>query len=372
MTAWRTIRVTYYADQDLLIGDAVATLFDRVRQRVDGAYFVRHWRQGPHLRLHFRCTAETFRDVIEPEAHRIVGRHLRRLPSTADLDRGHMAVLHRRLAEAENETGPLEPWIPDNTIRPMDYDSRRHVLDPLESEMLEEFFIRTTGLAFDMTRAIVDGRARAQIAFDLMVATAHALSGAGIERGLVSLRSHSEAFLTYAPEGKDLREQWAGRYKEQSPALRRRLRDVLAALDSGDDVGIPFVHRWLRDFGPLSNKARELIADGRMTLSAAETAGTVLDAPETDGAAYHDWMVLTRDSRALVETAEWFLAYRWALNCTYLQLTRIGLAPVNRYLLCTWVADAVEEEFGIAAFDVAKRLLRTAHQDPGHTPKGMP
>jgi len=373
MTAWRTIRVTYYADQDPLISEAVAPLFDRVRQWVDGAYFVRHWRQGPHLRLHFRCTAETFSDVIEPKADRIIGDYLRRHPSTADIDRGRAAVLHRRLAEDEHEIGPLTPWIPDNTIRRTNYDDRKHVLGAAEGQMLEEFFIRTTGLAFDMTSAIVDGRSRARMAFDLMVATAHVLSGAGIERGFVSLRSHSEGFLTYSPEGKGLRDQWAQRYTEQSPTLRRRLREVLAAVGSGHDADIPFVHRWLRDLGALRNMAEELIAQGRMTLSAAETAGTARDASATDGgAAYHDWMVLTQDSRTSVESAEWFLAYRWVLNCTYLHLTRIGLAPVNRYLLCTWVADAVEEEFGVRAFDVAQRLLRSAQQPPVPTPKGMP
>lgn len=370
MTAWKTLRVTYYANQDRLVTRAVEPLFTEVRQWVDGAYFVRHWRQGPHLRLNFRCSAEEFR-AVEREAVRLVGGYLSDEPSTVDIDREQLLQLHRRLARDEHELGPLTPWVPDNTIRRMRYDTRRHVLDSEEAHMLEVFYDRTTDLAFDMTRAVVEGASRARMAFDLIVATAQALSGTTIERGMVSLRSHSEAFLTYSAEGADLRSAWARYYTQRSTAFRDRVRTVLTTLSDGTG-SVPFVRRWLDVVGPLKQRAEALVASGRMTLDAARSAGAVRQVPPPSGpAAYHDWMVETRQDRALVESSTWFLAYRWVLNCTYLHLTRIGLAPVDRFLLCTVAANAVEDELGVRAFDVAQDLLGAVRSAPSPTEKGV-
>lgn len=359
--SWHTMRITYYAPQDRLIAEAIGPVITQLRSWTDDVYFVRHWRQGPHIRLNVRCPDNVFNDVVATRVRAVVGEFLRLHPSTADVDVDRATRLHRRLAQEEQERGPLTPWMPDNSVEQADYDTRRHVLGTAEAEMFERFSVRTNDLAVWMTQAVVDGASRSRLSFDLLVATAHALSGHGLERGFVSLRSHSEAFLTYSPDGPALRGRWAREYRHRSVSLRRRLREVVAAVDSGDREAAPFVHPWIDELGNLKDATHRLVVDGRMTLSPLETGDKGRSAPAADPASdYHRWMTQTHQARAAVESSPWFLAYRWVLNCTYLHFTRIGLAPVDRYLLCTWVADAVEEEHAVDAFDVARRILEEA------------
>ena len=48
----------------------------------------------------------------------------------------------------------------------------------------------------------------------------------------------------------------------------------------------------------------------------------------------------------------WFTKYRLMLNYTYLQLTRLGLLPAQRFLLCHLAANAAEEMYRVSAVDV--------------------
>jgi hypothetical protein len=370
MMTWRTVRVTYYADQDRLIADAIEPAFNRLWDRVASAYFVRHWRQGPHVRLNFLCSFGAYQQVIKPEIERTIEPYLRHRPSSGRLDHKNMETLHRRLAEDEHELGPLSPWFPDNTISWTRYDSRQHVLGPAEAAMLAKFYDHTTGLAFEMTRAILNGTSRAQAAFDLMIATAHVLSGVTIETGFVSFRSHAEAFLAYSPTSKGLRDKWGQHYAQRSNGLRERLRKGLAALDSGSPD--PFVQQWLEILDPLKWEVAQLITDGRMALMPPGGNSDLreLSSPVRESA-YHDWISHTKEARATVESASWFLTYRWVLNCTYLHMTRIGLAPVDRFFLCTLAANAVEHELGVQAVDVVERLLRDAQQTSSSSSKGV-
>ena len=41
-----------------------------------------------------------------------------------------------------------------------------------------------------------------------------------------------------------------------------------------------------------------------------------------------------------------------ALNCTYLHLTRLGVQPVERLMLCHLAANAVEDAYGTGALSI--------------------
>jgi len=56
--------------------------------------------------------------------------------------------------------------------------------------------------------------------------------------------------------------------------------------------------------------------------------------------------------REHVKFAPWFGAYRLSLNCTYLQLTRLGVTPAARFRLCYLAARAVEDCYGCSVMDV--------------------
>jgi hypothetical protein len=49
--------------------------------------------------------------------------------------------------------------------------------------------------------------------------------------------------------------------------------------------------------------------------------------------------------------ARWSPSYRLVLNYMYLHFTRLGLTPIERFLLCHLTANAVEDCYGISAME---------------------
>ncbi|MGW2370594.1 lantibiotic dehydratase C-terminal domain-containing protein [Streptomyces sp. NPDC001667] len=106
-------------------------LFESLRGKVEAAHLARHWRQGPHLRLHLRTDPAAWGKVVQPRIESVVGGYLCTHPSTAVLDRRAESAQHQLLAEQEH--GPLSPWFPDNSIQYPPYDARLHVLHNQET-----------------------------------------------------------------------------------------------------------------------------------------------------------------------------------------------------------------------------------------------
>src|SRR5262249_20953953 len=108
---WLSAHVAYHdtAGQDGLLLHAVRPLVTRLRGEGVPAFFLRHWRCGPHLRLNVRTGPEAFTALVRPGLDEVVGGYLRAHPSAARPDPEALLPMHRRLAEAEGEDGPLLP-----------------------------------------------------------------------------------------------------------------------------------------------------------------------------------------------------------------------------------------------------------------------
>jgi hypothetical protein len=351
---WHSIHVHYYdSDKDALVLRAVRPLFRRVADRVAAAYFTRHWRQGPHLRLHLRCDDDTFATVVWPAARDIVGDFLARHPSTRRLDPDRELAAHQGLAALEGEAGPLLPWYPDNSVRVAPYDAREQALGgPDLAAFLADFHTATTGFAFRVIEE-VSGPGRVAVGFDLMIAAAHVLSGLELTRAFVSFRSHAEGFLCGEfPDSAGLRAAWDAHYAGNRAALVDRIGAVTAALAAGS-AALPYVHDWLTVVQPLRDRAARLAADGALSGGADAAGEAMLGAVSP----FH---------RTLFANPKWpgtrsspdFVTYRLMLSLTYLLMTRVGITPGERFLLCHLAANAVEDRYGISAValvDAARR-----------------
>jgi hypothetical protein len=353
---WTSIHV-YYQDHDGLILDAVRPLFARLGEHGLRAYFERHWRRGPHLRLNVQAPAHEVSTLVLPAVEEIVAGYLRAYPSVAQPDPERLLPLHERLAELEAESGPLLPWYPDNSIQQAAYDGGVSVLGSQQAvDLLADFYVDSTPLAFQMIERVRErGASRLADAFDLMVAAAQVFSLDGITRGFLSFRSHAEAFLNAWPEGQGLRPQWDSHYAKYADVLAARVRAVVAKLDvqagpAGEAASV--VDHWVRVMTPFPRRAQELFAAG-LTLGLRPTAdeeqqyagnwdNLVAQSP------FHRTLMAT-SYWAELERADWFLRYRLVLNYMYLHFTRLGLTPTERFLLCHLVANAVEDCYGVSA-----------------------
>jgi hypothetical protein len=367
--SWATAYVHYYApDKTGLLLDAVRPLFDWLRPEVPRAYFVRHWRFGPHLRLRFPVDRDTFGSTIRPEIDDIVGGYLRAHPSTVAIDEAELLRQHRRLAKLESERGELTPYRPDNTIR---YESAGPLGSDEEDEIIQRtlaaFYADSTPLAFAMLDALREGRTtRYDLAVDMMVSVAHAMytspRNPSITEGFVSFRSHAEAYIAMVPERDAVRAHFDAQYRRFAPALTRRVRDIVATLDAGH-APTPFIREWLDLAGPHAANARGMVASGDLILPFPhhEATGKIgWDDEWVDHSRFH---TLINESDAYLDLlfkTLWFQQYRMALNLMYLHLNRLGVMPVERYLLCHLVAGAVEEVFGISAMGLARQFAESA------------
>src|SRR5690349_17575246 len=117
-SCWHTVCVYYYDERghDDLILDAVRPLFTKLSEIVAAAYFARHWRRGPHVRLNFHTSGEVLRRTVLSAIDDTVGAFLYSHPSRSTVDPPALRDAHRTLARAERDDGPLWPWRPDNSV----------------------------------------------------------------------------------------------------------------------------------------------------------------------------------------------------------------------------------------------------------------
>lgn len=352
-TEWRSLRVRYYADnKDDLILDAVRPLFREFAGKIEQPYFVRHWRQGPHLRLNFRCSSTEWNNTVLPAATGSLTDFLRRHPSTAVLDEVAELRRHQRMADQEGEIGALRPWYPDNSIQCEPYEDRRHILGSQElTDLLDASYAESSELAFAMLDHVRNGPANVLlVALDLMFAFAHT-SVPPIPRGFMSYRSHAEGFLARCEDPAAVRSGFDAKYRQQRVVLANRLTAVLETLDGAGEV--PFVKEWTEIMQRQKALAEPLFTTGKISLNNYRPAGSA----GYKFSELHELLHSTEAYRQETGSSIWFQCHRIAINQLYSHLSRLGIVPMQRFLFCHLVANTVEDVFGVSALERAREYV---------------
>ncbi|GGK63983.1 hypothetical protein Sme01_06220 [Sphaerisporangium melleum] len=349
---WRGIQIRYYdQDKDGLILDCVRPLFGRLDGLIHQPYLVRHWRQGPHLRLNFRATPQDWEREILPIATETITGYLREHPSTTRLDEHEHLAAHRLLAVREHETGPLQPWYPDNSVQTEPYDDRLRIFGgrPL-ANLIDTAAAESTRLAFGTLDQVRRGElALFAVAIDLMVAVAH-VSVPPIGRGYMSYRSHVEAAASCCEDRDAVLAAFEARYRRNARQMRATVAGVVASIDAGDPA--PHVRDWIAFTRRHKEIALPLLAGKEIDLDFPDQP--VLHRHQVD---YFDVLLSTDRFRTEVLESDWFLAHRLAVNLLYAHLARLGVTALQRHLFCYLIASAVEEEYGVSPLQKAHAYL---------------
>ncbi|MET8862782.1 thiopeptide maturation pyridine synthase [Nonomuraea sp. NPDC004580] len=360
---WHCVHVYYHApDKDALLLDAVRPLLEGLRGEIEQAYVLRHWRQGPHVRINVKAAPEVWERVVRPRVDEVVGAYLREHPSTVVLDPAGSLPRHRLMAMREQERGPLTPWPPDNSIRDAAYDSRRHVLGTdEEAELLAAFYTDATPLLFGMLEHVRDGQdGKTGLALSLMLTIAH--TSQRIDRSYLSFRMHAEGYLTWAADPAAARASFERVFAERRAALTGRVRDVVACLDDPGAAAVPFVREWAALLERYRPRIAAMMDDGRLVQPAIEPGEAFAARPGEPRAPHREPSELQRlvfDNPAYHEAifrSPAFRRYRVLLNYTYLHLTRLGLTPLDRFRTCHLLADAVEDVYGVSGVAALRRF----------------
>jgi hypothetical protein len=204
-----------------------------------------------------------------------------------------------------------------------------------------------------------------EVPLRLMVATAAHVCPP-LEKGYLSYRSHAEGFLANSSDPDGLRERFERTYRRNGDALRRRMTEVLAALGDGGG-GLPPLGDWLPVLEAYRRRAEELYEADALELT------RIAPPPEEAGPApagrrvspFHRALYGDERVREELNGAGWFAVYRVLLNYQYLLFNRLGLVPVERFLLCYLVARTVEDAYDIRIpdlFDPATLVVPAARE----------
>lgn len=353
ITHWYGVHVFYYdQNSDDLILDCLRPLHRRLASLVERSFFVRHWLRGPHVRLRIQAEPERYAGEIRPLVNEAVGEYLRARPSRATVDEERMAPTYKQLAELEREEGPLFPLYSNNSIQHLPYERRVDIIgSEALAELIECFYVDTSESVFQILDEVRNGADRLVLALDLMLATAHA-QGDGISRGFLSFRSHAEAFIMRAPEPESMRVALDERYALRRDALVERARQVVTYLDAG--VGdVPFVAGWLDLLRALRERAEPLIRSGELPLGPSRADESFEYGPALKAtlghSAFHRRIAEDPEYRRVLYGDPWFQRFRLMVNLLYLHLNRLGVRPIERFMLCHLAARAVEDAFGVSA-----------------------
>jgi hypothetical protein len=348
---WSSVHVTYHdvdATDGLLL-DAVRPLLMDLAATGSVGYFVRHWRQGPHVRLNLRVDELALHRDVSPLVDRHIGDYLARRPSIGKVDPQALLAEHQRLAESEQESGPLLPWRPDNTAFFVPYVCRRPVLGTATSDLVTTFSCASSEAAFTALRHLRENNStKTGLAFDLLLVTAHIFAGAGLDRSALSFRSHAEAYLsTSAPIG--LRAAWDERYRRSAGVLVDR---VAAVVDDGA-VLPTYLREWVDTVSQLRPQVLAAAKDGLLAAGFEgrdDTKGKLVPLaahPLSDRSLFHRALDNSGGAWEQLRDSTGFITYRMLLNFGYLHLTRLGVRPVDRFFVCHLMANAIAEVTGV-------------------------
>lgn len=182
----------------------------------------------------------------------------------------------------------------------------------------------------------------------IALADAHFL---GPAYGVFSMRSHVEAFLSWAAPTKDVRPVFAARMAKDGDLLRTVVQERILGEPS------PAAAAWRTAFAYCAGALDSAVDGGTLTLDMLESVTADLDTSEMgppgardvvpQGASPDSVFHRTVDASGVIDDpSKWFAAFRLLINLFYQQLPLLTVSPMQRYYMCYAIAETVDEVLG--------------------------
>ncbi|WP_181454523.1 lantibiotic dehydratase C-terminal domain-containing protein [Paenibacillus dendritiformis] len=356
MNEWRSARLYYYErDRKRLIIDGLDSIVREWKRQdwLKKFYFEPHWLQGPHIRVHFVLSEP---ERIEQWMERM-RQLLRDYPSEGMIDVEQYRVVQQSLAWWEAVRVDQDKLYPDNFVELFDDEPNVQMFGGEEAVQLGRAFLAES---YDTTIRLMSAIRNQEVTLynagmKLMCCKAYVLDPS-LVYSHISYRSHAEAFLAKS-QGK-YSPFFQREYTKQKQLLHSIIQQTVADLEQGS------AEPWLREYFALferyTGQIREKLSDGSIRLPTSDKARLLYK--NIRGHDLPDWGEVTDNSEfhAILMNEQWqnhmkadidFLTLRVLVNFLYVILLQLGLKPIERYLLCWFLAKSVEELRGIDTID---------------------
>jgi hypothetical protein len=274
------------------------------------------------------------------------GRH--RLIVQARGPAGETAAALRRLAD-----GRIPAEVRAATIVPLQGSA---FAGPALGEVTRDFLAGVTVLLAALCPPPgAPSSARLAAALDLMAAHLPALgppSAPGAQRvtgllggapiGVLSLRSHADAFIATSRDPAVTRRAFDERFAAVRRPVEQRLTAILDQIAGRGPVVSPAAAQWHAAVVAARPGMRRRIASGAVTVH--DEPG---DPAAFTASAFHTTVAGSGELRAFLHTDPAFLTTRLLTSLLYLSLHHLGLSLGERWFLCHAVSRACESVFGV-------------------------
>lgn len=360
---WYALRIAYFGDRGALLLGPVAEALETVKRDfgVERAFFLPHWKFGPHVDLVVQCDSETYALRALPAMQAIVEKWIAEHPSSTTIDPAEYEKTSRWIGTFEIDSGPYLPLLDNNSVAPVPYLRPKTLLIPEIAESKELMLSDCTSLILALYRLKdLDREAFFITLHAMLVATANTPEP-GAKEGYMSMRSHADYFFAAHDTDNALRRKFDQIDMKQREQLDRATRATVAGDYAATGLPQPFVEilgQWtavLADIDTRSKRIVELRYDELIGQNdefmdmATRMRQDVPDAFFENVASRQistigDAFINTQAGKAALQRPE-FLAYRINVNFFYALLPLLEVAPIQKFLLCHLLSNSVERVF---------------------------
>ena len=351
--AWRAVNIYYYEkNKDDLILDCPGPLIEDLTF-VHGtvAFFDRHWRCGPHIRLAMRAPLDHYESVVLPLVENRVGTYLQQHPSTRLLTNADAKRMSDRLALYELGDQQFYPLKADNTIERTTYARNELLLRGTSGvSFAEDYAVAVMPVIYTIiAQSRNDRPKRMEISLRLVLAYARTLGD--LTRGYMFTRSYLEKIIAHSADPPSARAGFAEAYRKR----RARLQTLVHDAETGSCEADPAVLAWMRVYKVFSERITNLLKSAEI-VPLAEADADQLVKPYLVAFGKQTTPFLTtlfqnETIRTKMRLDVRYPAHFFIVNCLYKTLAMAGITGAEKIALLSFVAQAVEDVYGISPID---------------------
>jgi hypothetical protein len=360
---WYALRIAYFGDRGPLLLGPVARALEIAKgdAGVEQAFFLPHWKFGPHVDLVVRCDSESYALRVLPAMQAVLEEWIAAHPSSAAIDPQEYEKTSKWIGTFEIDSGPYLPLLKDNSVTPVPYVRPRTLLVPEVAASKERMLSDCSGLILALYGLKdLDREAFFITLHAMLVVTANTVTP-GVREGYMSMRSHADYFFAAHDSDNALRR----RFEAVDLKNKEKLDQATRAVASGEyaAAGLPgpflaIIEEWARVQADIDARSKhivalryeELIAQNDQFMDMATEMRQ--DVPDDFfnkiaqrqiseiGAAF----IQTRAGKEALQRPE-FLAYRINVNFFYALLPLLEVAPIQKFLLCHLLSNSVERVY---------------------------
>ncbi|GGA66210.1 lantibiotic dehydratase C-terminal domain-containing protein [Ornithinibacillus halotolerans] len=366
---WGVLKIYYYDKNKYpLLIDGVFPIMKefKLENSINNFYFEPHWEHGPHIRLFVEVSTKRLKEDIVGLVKKKLDTYLMANPSRGNLDEELYKQIHSSLA-----------WWELSTVEEMDLQPNNSVIVSSEQpstmlwggelgvKMVQKYLSKNNEFLFTCLKQIRDNEIE-KFGVVLKLMYIHAwLMDPSLKYSHLSFRSHAEAFFMSTEEPSKYRKLFQDKFLKQKNTSQVIIQTIEEEINSGlvPDLFQKFINVYEEIYHEVlsyikNGEISSLSNDKMNELSEEIRKEKGLDWVEIASSNEFHSTLLSNNWKNFMDNNIEFMANRFMINLLYTVFVQIGITPLERYLLCWYFSQVIEENYQIDSIALVKNLQK--------------